>query len=68
MGPEVLFGIGTVILFAAIAWAAYQSSQRSRAAQRVTDTAARKLQENPEQYERERPKLEREARARDNTA
>ena len=68
MSFEILFGVGIVILFAAIAWAAYRSSQRTNAARRVTDKAARELHEHPEQYERDRPALEREARAKDNPA
>ena len=68
MSFEILFGVGTVILFVAIGWAAYRSSQRSNAARRVTEKATRELHENPEQYERDRPALEREARAKDDAA
>jgi hypothetical protein len=55
---EVFFGIGALLVLAAITWGAITNSRRNKANDKVTEEAAKALQEHPDTYNEEiRPKL-----------
>lgn len=48
---EIGFGIGTLVLLAAIAYGLYQSARRDPRNEAVTEEATRDLYRNPDTYE-----------------
>lgn len=51
--PEAIFGLGTIILLAALVWGAWAYQTRNRSNDRVTEKATRDLYRNPEHYNQE---------------
>jgi hypothetical protein len=43
MGFELIYGIGAIVLLAALAWGAFRYRQRTAAEKRHTDDATRRL-------------------------
>jgi hypothetical protein len=52
MAPEVLYGIGALVLLAALIWATLQYRARNRANDPVTEEATRELFEKPASYDK----------------
>jgi hypothetical protein len=50
--PELLYGIGTLALLVALAWATLQYRRRNRANDAVTEQATRDLYRDPEHYDK----------------
>ncbi|WP_425409579.1 hypothetical protein [Hyphococcus sp.] len=47
---EILFPIGTLILFGGLAWGFIQSKRVSKREQEITETATHEMYEHPEDY------------------
>ncbi|GGE37533.1 hypothetical protein GCM10007276_13690 [Agaricicola taiwanensis] len=62
MSPELLWGLGTVVLFAALIWGVVQYSTRNRANDRITEKATHEMYEHPESYPERRESLKKEVR------
>jgi hypothetical protein len=60
--PEVLFGVGIVILVGAFAWALIRKANRNRANDRIAEQATHELYEHPETYPERREELKKEVR------
>jgi hypothetical protein len=55
---EVFFGIGTLILAAALAWAILRNRRRNRANDPITDAATREEYKHPASYNPEKYRAE----------
>lgn len=61
---EILYPIGTLLLFLAVAWGFIRVRRRSAREKAITETAAHELYKHPDRYEQgERQALEAEAEA-----
>lgn len=60
--PEILYGVGIVILVVAFAWALMRKATRNRANDRIAEQATHELYEHPETYPERREELKKEAR------
>lgn len=60
--PEILYGVGIVILVIAFAWALIRKSARNRANDRIAEEATHELYEHPETYPERRRELQKEVR------
>jgi hypothetical protein len=60
--PEVLYGVGAVILLAALVWGWANNKNRNRANDSVTEAATRAEYDHPETYAEDRRELERKIR------
>jgi hypothetical protein len=52
MAPEIFYGIGALVLLAALIWATLQYRARNRANDPVTEEATRELFEKPDSYDK----------------
>jgi hypothetical protein len=52
MAPEILYGVGALVLLAALIWGTLQYRARNRANDPVTEQAARDLFERPATYDK----------------
>ena len=55
--PEVLFGVGIVVLFVGLAWGLWRYNTRNRAYDPVTEAATREQYDHPETYAKDRREL-----------
>jgi hypothetical protein len=63
MPPELLWGVGVVVLLGALVWGVVQFSTRNKANDRVTEKATREMYKHPETYsEGRREELKKEVR------
>jgi hypothetical protein len=53
MAWEIVYPLGALLLFIAIAYGVVQSRRRSRREKAITETATRELYEHPARYESE---------------
>ena len=60
--PEILWGVGVVLLLAALIYGMVQYRTRNRANDRVSDAAAKALYDDPERYPEKREVLERDVK------
>ncbi|MBS7700380.1 MULTISPECIES: hypothetical protein [unclassified Chelatococcus] len=58
VGGEVVWGIGIVLLLAALVWGTIQSATRKRANDRIAEEATRQEYEDPAHYPEKRKELE----------
>lgn len=59
--PELLYGIGTLLLGLAIAWGVYRYMTRNKANDPITEEATRESYgKSPEEYAKERKELQRQ--------
>jgi hypothetical protein len=58
--PEILFGVGILILLAVLVWAAIYNHRRNRRNDRISETATHELYAHPESYPEERKEFEKE--------
>ena len=59
---EVIYSLGALVLLAAIVWGVMQNSKRNRANDPVTEAATRASYKDPEGYDEERKKFEKQVR------
>jgi hypothetical protein len=57
MAPELLYGLGALVLLAVLIWAVMRSKLKSPKARAIREEAAREEYENPEQFEKDKDKL-----------
>jgi hypothetical protein len=62
---EVLFGVGIVLVLAALIWAMIQYRSRNRANDPVTDKAAKTMFDDPDTYDAKRADLQSQVRPPD---
>jgi hypothetical protein len=55
--PEILWGVGAVVLFAVLIYGMIQYKTRNRANDRVSDAATKALYDDPEHYPEKREAL-----------
>jgi hypothetical protein len=60
--PEILWGVGTVLLLIALIWGVRQSRTRNRANDRITEEATRQEYADPAHYPQEQRNLEKQTR------
>ncbi len=60
--PEILWGVGVVLLLAALVYGMVQYRTRNRANDRISDAAAKALYDDPERYPEKREALERDVK------
>lgn len=60
--PEILFGIGALVLLVGMFWAMVVNRRRNRANDRVTDAATRDLYNHPDGYQQRRGEYEKQLR------
>lgn len=60
--PEVLWGVGALLLFLALIYGMIQYKTRNRANDEVSEKAAKALYDDPARYPEERERLEDEAK------
>lgn len=59
---EILYGVATVLLAAAIAWGVLKSKKRSRRMRNLSENATHEMYKHPKEYEtHEREEFEQEA-------
>lgn len=56
--PELLFGVGIVLLGLALAWGLWRYHTRNRANDAVTEEATRQVYQRPDSYAQDKPDLE----------
>jgi len=68
MAPEVLYGVGAVLLALGIGWAVMRDKFRNKANDKVTEQAAREIYRNdPETYSEDvRPDLKAKVKPQEN--
>jgi hypothetical protein len=59
---EILYGVGAVVLFVALAYGMIQYKSRNRANDRITDEATRAEYDDPAGYPQRREELKKELR------
>lgn len=59
---ELVWGIGILILLAALAWAAARYHSRNKANDRITEQATHELYTDPDHYEKKRAELKEQVR------
>ena len=59
---ELAYGVGALVLLAAIVWGVMQNSRRNRANDAVTEAATRESYKNPDGYQAERKDFEKQIR------
>jgi len=60
--PEILWGVGAVLLFAALVYGMIQYKTRNRANDQVSDAAAKALYDDPEHYSEKREALKKDVK------
>ena len=69
MAPEILYGIGALILVAVLAWAVFRSKLKSPKARAIQEEAVREEYTSPEKYaEEDQDKLAAKAEAAEDKA
>lgn len=54
MAPEILYGIGTLILLGILVWAVYRARLKSPRAKAISEEATREEYKDPENYDKAR--------------
>lgn len=68
MSPEILYGIGAVILLGVLIWAVLRSRLKSPKARAIREEAVRKEYKTPDTYQEEQDKLAAQAEAAEERA
>lgn len=55
--PEILWGVGALVLLAALVWGMTQYKRRNRANDPITERATRAEYDHPDTYQREEEKF-----------
>jgi hypothetical protein len=62
MTPEVLYGLGALLLMAVLVYGIVQSKRRNRANDPITEAATREEYDHPDTYRQTREQLNRQIR------
>jgi hypothetical protein len=54
VAPEIMYGVGALILLGTLAWGTWQYNHRNRINDRVTEEATRELYEHPNSYDKQK--------------
>jgi hypothetical protein len=60
--PEILYGLGALVLLAALVWGVTQYKTRNKANDALTEAATREEYDHPESYGREQERFKDQAR------
>ena len=60
--PEIFYGLGALLLFAALAWAVLRVRGRNKANDPITEAATRDEYDHPDRYKRDQEEFRREVR------
>ncbi|WP_300376876.1 hypothetical protein [Henriciella sp.] len=64
MAPEILYGVGALVLLAVLIWAVMRGRLKSKQAEAISEEATREEYEQPERYDEARKdELEEQAKA-----
>jgi hypothetical protein len=55
--PEILYGLGALVLLAVLVWGVTQYRTRNKANDKVTEAATRAQYDHPDTYEREQDRF-----------
>jgi hypothetical protein len=62
MTPEIVFGLGIVVLGAGIAFGLFRYATRDKSKDAITEAATREMKDHPKRYERTRKLYEKAAK------
>ncbi|MDZ4690260.1 hypothetical protein [Terricaulis sp.] len=62
MAPELIYGVGALVLGLGIAYAGWRYATRDKSKDAITEAATREMKEHPDRYEHNRKDFERAAK------
>ena len=68
MAPEILYGIGALILLVVLIWAVMRSRLKSPKARAIREEAVREEYENPQKFEQDKDALTAQAESAEDQA